>query len=89
MSMQPPPPERSQVGDVWVDPMSGHRFVFTGDTSAPAANLTKQRHLHPTWVEAGNRRRISRALRAADYSYAEIGRLLGCSHETARKDCAE
>lgn len=31
MSLQPPPPSRSQIGDVWVDPITANRFVFTGE----------------------------------------------------------
>src|SRR5262249_38929142 len=31
VSLQPPSPERSQVGDVWVDPITADRFIFTGE----------------------------------------------------------
>lgn len=31
MSLQPPAPGKSNIGDVWVDPITAHRFVFTGE----------------------------------------------------------
>lgn len=31
MSLMPPAPEKSKVGDVWVDPVSADRYVFTGE----------------------------------------------------------
>jgi hypothetical protein len=31
VSLSPPPPSRSKIGDVWVDPITAHRFIFTGE----------------------------------------------------------
>jgi hypothetical protein len=31
MSLLLPPPEQAQIGDIWVDPLTAHRFVFTGE----------------------------------------------------------
>ena len=56
------------------------------DTSAPAANLTKQRRLHPSWVAAGRRRIVARQLRAKGWTFAQIGRELGVSASTASFD---
>lgn len=31
MSVSPPPPEKANVGDVWVDPFDARRYIFTGE----------------------------------------------------------
>jgi len=31
MSLLPPPASKSEVGRVWVDPITAHKFVFTGE----------------------------------------------------------
>jgi hypothetical protein len=31
MSLTPPPADRSEIGDVWVDPITADRWEFTGD----------------------------------------------------------
>jgi hypothetical protein len=31
MSLLPPGPSKSQVGDVWVDPLTARRYIFTGE----------------------------------------------------------
>lgn len=31
MSLSPPPPEKSKLGDVWVDPFDARRYIYTGE----------------------------------------------------------
>lgn len=31
MGLQPPSPSKANIGDIWVDPITAHRFVFTGE----------------------------------------------------------
>ena len=50
MSLQPPP-GKSQIGQVWVDPITGHRFVFTGENLGEINYGWEPWDLVNEWVE--------------------------------------
>lgn len=59
MSLTPPPPERSEVGDVWVDPITADRWEFTGDETQGVYG----------WVNVGPNEDHVWTLAAADEEY--------------------
>lgn len=50
MSLAPPPPERSEIGDTWVDPITADRYEFLGDESIGTYG----------WVNVGSNPELSR-----------------------------
>ena len=63
MSLQPPAPSKSKIGDVWVDPITADRFVFTGE------NLESVNY---GWVTAGMTMEILTELRAVRTELAAV-----------------